>query len=74
MKYINIYASYDEIKHNKEVDLNYHEQTKNHMRIIDKIFYFYMYTSIATDREWSLKKYIKNEILNKGSKGESYAL
>ena len=61
MKYVNVYASYDKIEHNKEVeeDLNYHEKTTNNMRIIDKIFYFYM--NIATDRGWSFKKYIAKQ-------------
>ena len=38
LNYINTYASYEEIEHNNEIDLNYHEETTKHMRIIDKIF------------------------------------
>ena len=59
MRYVNIYASYDETEHNKEVVLNYHEEATKHMRIIDKIFYFYM--NIATDRKWSFNKHIAKQ-------------
>ena len=67
MKFVNVYASYDEIEHYKEVeeDPNYHEQTTKLMSIIDKIFYFYM--KIATDRRWSLiaKQQFYEKIINK---------
>ena len=53
------YASYEEIEHNNEIYLNHHEVITKHMRIINKIFYYY----IARFKEFlHLKK--KSVILN----------
>ena len=59
LNYINIYASFDSSDKNSNVELNYHEIITKNMRIIDKIFYFYM--NIATDRKWNFNKHIAKQ-------------
>ena len=60
LNYINIYASFDSSDKNSNVELNYHEIITKNMRIIDKIFYFYM--NIATDRKWNFNKHIAKQL------------